>query len=301
MTTPLTGLLSSLTGLAVAGGTEPIAVPFSEIPAITPAWLWPGVIPERTPVILASPGGTGKGLAIAAIAGLVTTGSRFPGEPQDAVRERRQVILVAPEDDANEDLAFRLRAAGADLALVRVLNWMPDGTRFTLPSCLETLRDAIRQASAQGPPVGLVAVDPLLAVCERSIASVTAARAVIEPLQDLAREEGVAMIISHHTTKDGRTIAGSKAITDAARLVWLLERMPGSSDALRKMTVQKSNRGSGEPVYLLIEEDGTSTRAIFLEAEQKARPGSRAAKLRLGEKEPEGKTAEGAEGEEKAA
>jgi RecA-family ATPase len=260
----------------VNAAAESLTVPFSEIPAIPATELWPGVIPNRTPVFLVAPGGTGKGLAIAAITALVTTGRPFPGE--DRGREPGQVIIAAPEDDPNEDMAFRLRAAGADLSLVRDLTMLPDGSQFLLPGNVPDLQRAITEAEASGPPVKLVALDPLAAMAENGLGSVRNARDIIGPLQDTCRDYGGAMILSHHTTKDGKVVAGSKALTDSARLVWMIAVAPDDADA-RVMTPWKSNRAATEKVRYRIEGDGESVRAVF--AGQGTSPSGRSARLRL--------------------
>lgn len=257
-----------------------LTVPFSQIPAIPATALWPGVVPNRTPVLVVAPGGTGKGLLIAQITAMTTTGRRFPGELND--REPGQVIIVAPEDDANEDMAFRLRAAGADLSLVRDMTVLPGGEPFMLPSNIPDLSRAIAEANKDGPPVKLVALDPLLPLCENGLTSPKAATAVIGGLQDVARDYGGAMIASHHTTKNPREVAGSKVLTNAARLVWMIKTAPDDADA-RVMTAWKSNRRTAGSVRYRIEGDGEDVRAVFTGPET-AVPGSRAARLRLTEK-----------------
>ena len=81
---------------------QDLTVPFSRIPAIAATELWPGIVPNRTPVFFVAPGGTGKGLAIAKIAAMTTTGEPFPGQVQG--REPGQVVMVAPEERPNSAL-----------------------------------------------------------------------------------------------------------------------------------------------------------------------------------------------------
>ena len=69
-------------------------------------------------------------------------------------------------------------------------------------------------------PVKYVIIDPLLAVTDTSIGSNPAARSVLWPLMRMAKETGVAVMLTHHTTKDGK-VAGSKGITDVLRLVYM--------------------------------------------------------------------------------
>jgi len=270
------------TAIADAGGYRegPAAVPFSEIPAIGPEDLWPGVIPLRQVTMIAAPGKTGKGLVIAAIAGLVSSGRPWPGET--ASRDPGSVIIVAPEDDPNEDLAWRLRAAGANLELVRDLTITPNGLPFMLPDSVPLLRQAIREISDTGPPVRLIALDPLLAMSSGTLSTARGARAVTTPLQDIARESGAAVLLSNHTVKDDQTIAGSKSLTDACRVVWILERLPDAArdNPRRILRLWASNRDMREMVPVLIEGAGTDAHVIFAHRESRI-PGSRAAKLRL--------------------
>lgn len=288
MTSPLPELPDGWSESSAPEWQGNLSIPFSEIPAIPATSLWPGVVPNRTPVLFVAPGGTGKGLVIAKIAAMTSTGEAFPGQLQP--REPGQVILVAPEDDANEDMSFRLRAAGANLSLIRNLTVLPDGSPFQLPSNIPELRKAIAEANKARdeetgeplPPVKLIALDPLLAICENGLASPKAAKAVIWPLQDVAQDYGGAMILSHHTTKNKEVVAGSKVLTDAARMVWMIKVAPDDENA-RLMTPWKSNRRTDGAVRYQIVGDGEDVRAVFTGPET-AIPGSRAAKLRLTEK-----------------
>lgn len=255
-----------------------MTVPYSRIPPIPATSLWEGVVPNRTPTFVVAPGGTGKGILIAKIIAMTTTGEAFPGALQG--REPGSVIIVAPEDDANEDMAFRLRAADADLGLVRDLTVLPNGSPFLLPSNIPELQRAISEINDEGgPPVKLIALDPLMAIAENGLDSKRAALGVILPLQDIAREYGGAMILSHHTTKNENVVAGSKVLTNAARLVWMISRAPDDA-SIREMTVWKTNRPATGTVRYRIEGDGQDVRAVFIPPNS-AVPGSRAARLRL--------------------
>jgi AAA domain-containing protein len=265
----------------VNAAAERLTIPFSEIPAIPATYLWPGVIPNRTPVFFVAPGGTGKGLAIAAIAASVTTGAPFPGQAQG--REPGQVIMVAPEDDANEDMSFRLSAAGANLDLVLDLTLLPDGAPFLLPENIPELHRAITEANAKGPPVMLVTLDPLDALAENGLSTQRHARAIINPLQDLCRDYGGAMILSHHTTKNSNVVAGSKVLTDSARMVWMIGTAKDDAN-VRVMTEWKSNRPTAGTMRYQIIGEGNDVHAMFTGADtgpESQAPSSRAARLRL--------------------
>jgi hypothetical protein len=239
-----------------------LAVPFSVIPAQPVEPLWPGWVARRHVTMVAAPGGTSKGLWTIDVAARVTTGRPWPGEPYTATRPPEAAIIVAPEDDANEAVAWRLKAAGANPALVFNLTTFADGSPFTLPDSVPDLYAAIAEVEkATGVKVALVIIDPLLAVVDRSLASNTAARKVIAPLQQLAHQTGAAVILTHHTVKSG-SVAGSKGLTDAVRHLLLITK-PGKDSPFRDLAVDKSNMGAHIKLRYAVLEDGTNSRVAY--------------------------------------
>lgn len=226
------------------GVADLVAIPFGMITPKEVVALWPGWIARRHVTLVVAAGGTSKGLWTVDIMARVTTGRAWPGEPQDAVREPEAVILVAPEDDPNEAVAWRLKAAGADSDLVFNLTALPDGSPFILPDSVDShLRPAVEQIEKlTGRKVGLIVIDPLMSTVEKSIASNIAARKVVGPLEKLARETGPAVILTHHTVKSG-AVAGAKGLTDAMRHVLRIDRPAGADKdtPLRVVSVEKSN------------------------------------------------------------
>jgi len=232
---------------------DTLAVSYADIPAIDLEWLYRDVLPVKVPVIWAARGGTGKGMLSMAFIARVITGAAWPGEPEGTLHEPRSAVLVAPEDFANETIAYRLLAAidvvdapperkAQAARYLFDLTELPDGTPFELPGHVGKLREAIEQinADASVPDVGLVVVDPLMACLEKPISTQLGARRVLYPLQHLARELNIAMVITHHMTKDGKTIMGATALTDAARLVFTIVR-DENNDAFRIMRPYKAN------------------------------------------------------------
>lgn len=223
--------------------TDLLAVPYGMIPPEPVIPLWPGVIPRRHATIVAAPGGTGKGLWTVDIVARVTTGRPWPGEPADAVREPEAVIMVTPEDDPNEAVAWRLQAAHADTSLVSNLTILPDGSQFMLGD-LGKLTDAMAQIEQMtGRKVGLVVLDPLLALTTVK----SPGRKEIAPVEYWAREHGPAVIVCHHTVKSG-AVAGLKELTNAVRNVLRLGRVAGAEHGspVREITVEKTNMGSDD-------------------------------------------------------
>lgn len=216
-----------------------LAVPFSLIPAQAVWWLWKGLIPFRHVTLFVAPGKTGKGTTLADIAARMTKGRVMPGDT--AKRDPMNVIIVAPEDDANEALRPRLEAAGADMDRVFNLTKFSDGTQFYLPDNITDLAVAVEQIEKQtGIRVGLVIIDPVLAIVTKSINSNAAARSITNPLEDFAKQPldydpldpdnedavhpGLAVVLTQHTTKAGKT-ASSQGLVDSVRMVLRVERL----------------------------------------------------------------------------
>jgi RecA-family ATPase len=75
-------------------------------------WLWPGRIAVGKVTLLAGNPGLGKSQISASLAGIVTTGARWPSD--GALAEPGAVAILTAEDDAGDTWVPRLKAAGAD-------------------------------------------------------------------------------------------------------------------------------------------------------------------------------------------
>lgn len=221
---------------------------YADIDPLEPEWGIPGVLPRSFLTVVLGDGGVGKGQWWSNLAGLITTGSRLPRVPTDDPPEAAgSVLLVTSEDDPNMSTAWRLRAAGADLA--KVYDVTDD---FSLPESLPELERLIDEIG----DVRLVVIDPLadnlgyVPGSKRQISltsgNTTLRRYVMRPLERLARRKGIMLVVIHHTRKDGR-MAGSKAISDAARMVLKITR-PDPTSPLRLITVEKTNIAGGDAI-----------------------------------------------------
>jgi hypothetical protein len=227
-----------------------LAVPFAQIPALEVWWLWKGLVPMRHLTIMVAPGKTGKGITAIDFIARVTTGRSFPGDNDDS-REPQQAIIIAPEDDANEAVRWRLNAAGADVTRVWNLTTYVDDSgelrQFLLPESLEVLRKTIAAIEKQtGERVGIVVIDPLLAITTTTIANDRAARAITGPLEAMAKQPleydpldpdnedavhpGLSIVLTHHTVASGKT-AGSVGLVNSVRMVLRLERQQPKNSA----------------------------------------------------------------------
>lgn len=212
------------------------ATSYADIEPLEPEWLWPGRIPQNQLTLIAGDGGIGKGFLLADLAARVTRGGPMPdGSFPTWYTGAGSVLLVSSEDDPNMATAYRLRAAGADLE--RVYDMTED---FIIPESLPSVRDAIADIG----DVRLVTIDPLSAVASIALTSsnVRVRRTIMNPLERLAKDMGIALVVVHHTVKSGR-VAGTKGITDAARMVLRVTRA-SQDERIRLIQVEKSNIAS---------------------------------------------------------
>lgn len=200
---------------------------YAEIPAIPPEWAWVGRIPRKTAIILVGDEGIGKGFLGADWVARITRGDEWPDGTEGM--PAGNVIMITPEDDPNSAMAYRLRAAGADLTRVF------DFTEGYLAG--QSIERLIEQIGG----VSLIWIDPLSAVTRTPLTSsnTRVRQEVLAPLESLARKYDASLVAVVHTTKAGRT-SGSKAITEAARMVLKVTRHR-AEPAVRKIHVEKSN------------------------------------------------------------
>jgi len=240
---------------------------YADIPALETIWLWAGRIPRGEVTLIAGEGGVGKGLLLVDLAARVSTGRPMPGTTPDGADSAGDgpgsVILITPEDDPSEAVAWRLRAAGANLTKIHDMTLLPGGGQFTLPADTGQLRHLVDTLG----DVRLIIIDPLMACVDRPVATNLGARRVMAPLQRLARDAGVAAVVSHHLVKSG-VIAGSRGLTDAARIVHRVTRDP-ENPQIRVLEVVKTNiTGESAGARYTITGTGTDAKVTWVTREQ---------------------------------
>jgi len=248
---------------------------YSEIEALDPEWLWDGLLIAGDVNLLIGDAGVGKGYFIADLVARVTRGLAMPDGIVTGLPG--SVVMITPEDKAMFTTIHRLTAAGADLAKVVDLTDVRRGSghsSFTVPDDLGLLRQAIIKSG----DCRLVVLDPLMGVSAVNIGSNLVVRnRIMRPLQALADDTGVCIILVHHTVKSG-AIGGSKGLVDAARVVNFI-RLNTDNDEIRELTTHKNNlaRGDSAPARYVIEGDRPDTKVRYLvpddESEAPPEPG----------------------------
>jgi RecA-family ATPase len=209
-------------------------VKLSEVETRQIEWLWPNRIPFGKITILDGDPGIGKSLLAITIAACISTGRRLPdGTPG----WQGGIILIAPEDSAEDTIKSRMEAAGCDPSQVLLLNSVLyfDEKKvdiyerpFSLSRDLKDLEIEIRRNNAV-----LVVIDPLMAVLGRNIDSSRDQdiREVFTPLAQLAERTGSAILIIRHLNKGNSANilyrgSGSIGIIASARMGLLVAQDP---------------------------------------------------------------------------
>ena len=209
----------------------------SEVESQQVDWLWQRRIPLGKITLLDGDPGMGKSLLSIFIAACVTTGQPMP---DGAPGKQGKVILIAPEDAAEDTIKPRVEAAGGDPSQVILLDNIEHlnianskkikfGERpFSLAQDLGILEQAIKQTGTI-----LVVIDPLMAVLGHNIDSSRDqdVREVLTPLAQVAERTGCAILIIRHLNKGSSDNilyrgSGSIGIIAVARIGLLVAHDP---------------------------------------------------------------------------
>lgn len=213
-------------------------------------WLWPGRIAKGKISILVGDPGLGKSQICASLAAVITTGGTWPTDRTPC--EPGSVIILSAEDDANDTIAPRLAAAGADRSKVYLLSAVnfhteddtPAQRAFSVMDDLAKLEARIRKMN----DVRLLVIDPISAYMGMADSYKNAeVRGLMVPLQQLAQKYGVAVLLISHLTKSQSSSAlmrvqGSVALPAVARAVWGITKDPDDPDR-RLFVAIKNNLG----------------------------------------------------------
>lgn len=210
-------------------------------------WLWGGWLAAGKLHLIGGAPGTGKTTIAATLAACVTCGGRWP----DGTRaERGSVVFWSGEDDVADTLNPRLRAAGADMARVHMVEGVTEGPdRYPFDPARDM--DALRLALGAVPSVRLIVIDPIVSAVSGDSHKNAEVRRGLQPLVDLAGQLRCALLGVTHFSKGtaGREpterITGSLAFGALARLIMVTAKQEAEGDRpeRRLMLRAKSNIG----------------------------------------------------------
>lgn len=219
----------------------------SDIEVERPRWLWPGYIPAGKITILAGDPGMGKSTISIDLVSRISQGTFLPS----GNRTIAGTCLIASAEDAAEDTIMpRLIAAGANIKRVSVIRevMIQDEAHYlSFPRDLERLRDLVIAQGAR-----LLIIDPMNAFMEKGTDTYKDqdVRLVLAPLESMAEETGVAILIVAHLNKKEESstlyrVGGSIGFIGAARSVLAVSHT--TKDNTKALYSLKSNLAKRPP------------------------------------------------------
>jgi hypothetical protein len=207
-------------------------------------WLWPGRYALGKIGLLVGLPDEGKGLTLSDIMARITCGMAWPCNEGNA--PLGSVLLLTAEDDVNDTITPRLKAAGADLTRVHIIKMIREAGNPRMFSLIHDL-PALHRKAAEIGDVKMILVDPVtayLGVQEIDSFRATDVRAVLGPLKEFAAELHLSILgVMHFNKKVDITnvllrISDSLAFGAAARHVYAVINDPDNN---RKLLVKGKN------------------------------------------------------------
>jgi putative DNA primase/helicase len=215
-------------------------------------WLWRGVIPTHMATSLTGDPGLGKTLVAVDLAARISSGAEFPVYDRPSLAVRGRVLYVSSEGVPEMILVPRLRAAGADLSKVRIIEgaYLRNGEL----SMFDVTRDLpiLEQEAMSFGDVKLLVVDPIASFLPDRINpnQQNQVRRAMDLISNLAYKLGTAAVIAMHWAKDrtlkgGSKTAGSMQFGAAMKMSWSVVKREGDPRNVRLLVPQKSNITGG--------------------------------------------------------
>jgi hypothetical protein len=232
-------------------------------------WLWAGRVPMGMLTMFAGDPKLGKSFVTLAMAAALSRGqpltqSKLPNRPGST-------ILMSAEDDPARTIVSRLKAAGADLAKIHILESvvLADGAEKLLS--LRADVDAIKNAAVRLGECRLIVIDPVSAYLRGVDDNRNAVlRGVLSPLKNLAERLSVAIVLVSHLTKGGSAngkhrVLGSIAYVGACRANHLFAPDPDDPTGRRVLMLDNGgNVASPAPTLsYLIEDRGAGPAVVW--------------------------------------
>jgi len=226
---------------------EVVGIRASEVITKPVEWLWDKRIPKGKLTMFDGDPDVGKSVVTMDLAARVSTGRGFP---DGATCEAGNVLIVNVEDAKDDTVVPRLKAHGADLDRIIVIDGMPDekgGTRLLdLPDDVPSLRNAVKHYEAS-----LLIIDPVITMLGGDVYKDSDARKALAPLRDMAEATGVTIVAVRHLNKNTSLSAiqrggGNMGLIGVARAGAFFAYHP-EADGLRVMAPHKSNLAEKQP------------------------------------------------------
>lgn len=238
-------------------------VSYANIPEKDQEWLWRGRIPLGMVSMAAAKRKAGKGQVARDLAARVSRDDVMPDGTDGILGS---VLMATLEDDPEVIMVRGLKAAKANRSYVFDITETPNGP-FHVASDLVWLRQQIEDINGDPklPDVRLIILDPLNQVASGHTKSDAKVRVWAMELATIARDYHLAVVLVHHTLKDGVVISGGSAIQDVPRSLLRITR-DEDDPRIRTLVLDASNVASEdvEPIRYTVADDGNGAHAVWL-------------------------------------
>src|SRR5262245_11199199 len=215
-------------------------------------WEVPGRFPRGKVTLVAGDGGMGKSHLDRHLTASITSGRPAFGM-QYAAAAPGDVVMFALEDGYEDVVLPSLIAEGADLKRVHRVPYVEQqvgGKKSQVHFGLEHLA-ALKAELATRPEVRLIVIDPIASFigrCQIDDHKTGELRRALDPLNELADQAGVGVIVIAHVNKAAGIkavyrIAGSHQYTAAVRLAYIVGEDPDDPRRRFLMPVKKNLLG----------------------------------------------------------
>jgi|GEM_PF-586542 len=215
-------------------------------------WLWANHIQLGAVNLIAGPEGRGKSLVAVDIAARTSTGSPWPdGSPCEGGR----VLYCSAEENIEAVVVPRLMAAGADLSKIEIVDGLgssSDAGRVIADVDLKKCLPEVYRKLKEGDEPFRLCIWDTFQSCSLTTnhKENTEQKAIVQPLQAIADELGVAIIcIEHHNragigrgNPDAAILGGG--LTRTARVIWHVIEDPEDKESTRLFIPGKMNNCS---------------------------------------------------------
>lgn len=209
-------------------------------------WFYDQRVPANSISLLIGMPNTGKSTVLMDWTARVTNGTPWPvGDNRRT--PQGSVLILSAEDQPEHIIVPRLKAAGADLCKVSIIDGVRQLTEEeasdgkVIRTSVDVGRDAelLEQHIDELGDVKLIIIDPLDSYIGSStdVFRGNEARAALDPIKVLAEERGVTVLICHHFNKAPTNnaldrVSGARSFGALPRSVWITaadESEPGSN------------------------------------------------------------------------
>jgi len=211
-------------------------IPLSEIVSEDVEWLWPGRFALGAVSMIAGNGGSGKSSLTQYMGALVTSGDRCWPDGGN-IPQIGSVLLVNGEDHISKVIRPRIERFGGNVDKISILK--NDGFDLEQVHILHRIIKRMKDCR-------LVVIDPIGAFLGGNVDShkLSDVRRILRPLETLAEDHGLAVILVNHLSKNAGAkadfrVSGSGAFVHAPRAVYLLEK--DEDDPGRRLFLELKN------------------------------------------------------------